>query len=186
MTQKLPDLKRGKAPTFVSSVRQDVIDHTIHSLRLQRSALGWWVSEFDHILLGLSIPIKFSSSDSSKTVPGQVANYELWWQLHNRSLLLALFYYAYISLISLGTLFRCIFSILVALSLLPTYNLSLLLFGRNWESAISALATFLIRTSRVVILPWWAGHTHLYCGWGRGFVTSRLFKRMGGEESSLQ
>ncbi len=80
-----------------------------------------------------------------------------------------------------GAYFWYVFSISVALSLLPTYILSFLLFGRDCGFAVLGLATFSIQTSQVVILLQRTGHK-CFCNVveGNHAVIHRLFKRMGG------
>ncbi len=88
------------------------------------------------------------------------------------------FYYASFRSLLLGAPSQYVFSISVALSLLLTYAPSSL-FGGNWGSIISGLATFPIQTLWIVIVLWWIGHD---CNMLRkGIIICWLFKRVRGE-----
>ncbi len=69
-------------------------------------------------------------------------------------------YYASVKLLSLCATFRMFFSILVALSLLPTYTLSFSLFGGDWRFTILGLKTFSVRTLGMAIMRR-RGHMYL-------------------------
>ncbi len=68
--------------------------------------------------------------------------------------------------------FLVIFFISVALPLLPIYDLSFSLFGGNWGSAVSGLATFPIRTSQIAIINY---HYHNFQFERKKFLDTELW-----------